>query len=205
MRRVTGAVLNHVLLMKTKGMFICIVLAVAAMVVYLVTNNEIARVASVWVFLLLIPLTTLNSSNVSFDSKWNRIEKLWDVPPFIMIAARYIVYAAISVALSAIWVLSPFHDGNMQNIVDAVTLVLLTGAMYYPVMYLLNSDHNMGMIVIFFAMAAAFMAVNQIAIRISYSWQDEFTLVLLLAACGIYIVSFVLSTVFNYIHLNRGA
>ena len=203
MRGISGAVLNHLLLMKTRGMFFCIILAIAAMIVHAVTDDDIARNVSILVFLLLIPLTTLNSSNISFDSKWNRIEKLWDVSPFVMIAARYIVYAAISITLSAIWVLTPFHDGNMQNIADFVMIVLFTGALFYPIMYILNSDHNIGILIIFFSAAGGFMLLSWLATRIDHNWADGINLLLLGAVCGIYVISLALSIIFNRFHASR--
>jgi len=205
MRGAIGAVLNLSLLMKTRGMLFCIVLAAAAMVVYAVTDNDIARTASMLTFLLLIPLTTLNSSNTSFDSKWNRIEKLWDVSPFVMIAARYIVYAVISVTLAAIWVATPFHDGDIQNVTDFVTLLLLVAALYYPVMYALNSDHNIGILIIFFAAFIAFLIIIRLAAWQADSWADGFYLVTLGIVGGIYVASLVLSTIFSHIHMGRGA
>jgi len=190
--------------MKTKGMFLCIVLALSAMVVYLATDNAVSRQVSILVFLLLIPLATLNASNVSFDHKWNRIEKLWAVSSFTMIVSRYIIYAAISLLLSALWVLSPLHDGNMQNIADFVTLVLLTGAVYYPTMYLLNSDHNLGLLFIIFSAVIGFIALSRIAMLLDHSWADGFNLVMLGMVCGFYVVSLTLSVIFNRFHMGRG-
>jgi len=205
MKGITGAVLNNLFLMKTKGMFLCIIVAFGAMAFYLITDNDISRQVSILVFLLLVPLTTLNSSNVAFDSKWNRIEKLWGVRPFTMIASRYIIYATISLALSATWVLSPFHDGNMQNIADFVTLVLFTGALYYPIMHLLNSDHNMGIIIIMISASVGWLLLERIATLLDHTWADGFSFVLLGAVCAVYLVSLVLSVVFSEVHRGRGA
>jgi len=205
MRGLTGAVLNNFFLMKSKGMYLCILVAAVAMIGYLITDNAIFRQAAPMIFLLLLALSTLNSSNIAFDSKWNRIEKLWSVSPLVMITSRYIIYLAISLVLAALWVASPFHDGNLQNIADFVTLVLLVGALYYPVMYLFNSDHNLGILVIFFSAFLAFMVMNWVTSLFNHSWEDGFSLVLFGVVCGIYVTSLVLSLVFNRIHMGRGA
>jgi len=205
MKGIIGAVINNILLMRTKGIFLCIAMAIAALLAYTITSNETAHVASRMVFLLLLPLATLNASNISFDSKWNRIEKLWGMSRVTMIASRYIIYVAVSATLSALWILSPLHDGNMQNIADFVTLVLLVGALYYPTMYLLNSDHNLGLLVIIIAATLGWLVLNQVAGLLNHSWADGFSLVLLGAVCGIYMVSLVLSTAFNWFHMGRGA
>ncbi|MCL2405343.1 MAG: ABC-2 transporter permease [Defluviitaleaceae bacterium] len=205
MRGIIGAVLNNLLLMKTRGMFICVIMALCAMVAYLVTDNAAARQASILVFLLLLPLASLNASNIAFDSKWNRIEMLWGVSRFAMIASRYIIYAVISLTLSALWVLSPFHDGNIQNIADFVTLVLFIGALYYPTMYLLNTDHNIGLLIIIIATVVGLTILNWLVGWLHHSWADGFSFVLLGAVCGAYVASLLLSSIFNHIHMGRGA
>jgi len=205
MRGIAGAVLNNILLMKTMGMFLCILVALAALVAYLITNNEIVHQVSMMVFLLLIPLTTLNSSNIAFDSKWNNVEKSWSVSRFTMIASRYIIYVTISLILSALWVLSPLHDGNLHNIADFMMLVLLIGALYYPTMYLLNSDHNMGIIVIIIAAFLGWIVLDLVARLLNHSWENGFSFVLLGAVCGVYLVSLALSSAFNWFHMGRGA
>ncbi|MCL2527853.1 MAG: ABC-2 transporter permease [Defluviitaleaceae bacterium] len=204
MKGLCGALLNNIYLMKTRGMFFSILLALGGMVVYLVTDNAAARQVSIIVFLLIVPLTSLNSANIAFDSKWNHIEKILGVSPFTMIAARYIVYVVISIAFSALWVLSPFHDGNLQNIADFVTLVLFVGAIFFPVMYILNSDHNIGILVIFFAAAVGFIILNQVTIAIGHSWENGIDFALAGAVFGVYLVSLGLSYGFNMFHRGRG-
>jgi len=203
MRGLTGALTNNIMLMKTKGMLFGIILAIGALVTYIVTSNETAHVASLLIFLLLLPLMSLNSSNIAFDSKWNRIERLWAVPIFTMIASRYIIYISISTVLAALWIISPFHDGDLNNIAHFVSLVLLTGALYFPFMYILNSDHNIGILVIFFSAFIGFISLNQIASRLENN--NGFSFIMLGAVCAIYLVSLIISYSANQFHAGRGA
>ena len=197
MRELFGALLNQLNLLRTKGMLVIVVAGVVAIVGYLINRGEVFYFAAMFVFLFLIPVCMLNTTSVSFGSKWVHFERLWGISQTVLILSRYVVYVLVSLAISGLWMLSPLYDGNPSNIVLGLVMVLLTGAFYYPVMYFLNSGENEGLgavVIIFAFVIASFVLVP----LVNLDWLMVFGIL-----SGLHVVSLALSVIFDKFHFGR--
>jgi len=200
-----GALVNDINLMKTKGALVCLLAAVIMPVVYLVSPNDTTHLVAQIVFFLAMPAFALNSTNVSFDAKWNHFERLWAVPPLAMIASRYIIYVVFTLVFAGLWMLLPLHDGNWRGVVNLVLIMVFTGALYYPIMFALYSDHNMGIVILMISGTVASVSLISLAGFLGrYPFGDEISGLLVVLVWGAYALSWVLSTGFYMIHMKRG-
>ena len=202
MRGLTGALINNIQLMKNRIMGLFALAALASVVLYFVTDVEHFRTAAL-LSLVVIPICAMGSATISFNSKWTAFERIWDVSPVVMILSRYITFVVISLVLCGLWIISPLHDGDWQNILDAVTIVLATGALYYPLSYGLNADkEEINNFVLMGSVAGAFWGGGELA-RHFFSGHEYPSVVFFTVVLGIYLVSLVLSVAFNRFHMGR--
>ncbi|MCL2188315.1 MAG: hypothetical protein FWC16_04535 [Defluviitaleaceae bacterium] len=58
----------------------------------------------------------------------------------MMIIARYMLFALLTLVVSAVWFVSPLYDGYWKNLVHTIGSAYMALAIYYPVMYLLRGE-----------------------------------------------------------------
>lgn len=202
MKGLKGALINNFYLLRTRSMASYLLITVAAFVAYLVSREEIFLFFAQIFFVATIPWGVMETSEVSFISRWNSFEKAFGISPVLLIITRYIMFIVISLVCAGIWQLfAPAQE--MEAFVDMEFLLLwvhLGAAAYFPIMYALNPNKKNSSAVIFLvAVGVSLALVSLIMARI------EAVALQVAVIAGMYVISAALSVMFDKFHRGRAA
>jgi len=200
MKSMLGAVMNDTYLMKNRMVMFYLLGILGILGAYLTTGNPEFRTLLMSGILLVIPIASLESTSVSFSSRWQSFERAWSISPHLMVLSRYILYLILSVIGVGVWMISPFYDGNTQSLVYSLLLAQLICIVYYPIMYFLNPKKgSIGQIALMAAFGISFSLSDNVILRFA---NGNYGLIVILVI-ALYLVSIVFSMIFNMIHRGK--
>lgn len=198
-----GLILNNFYLV-INNLKVNLIINAICLTLYIIFHNQITLFILIFVTILMLPSSCLNSVAVSRSSKWNYFEKSMPFERKTLLLSRYCTYFILSVISLLLIVVIGVLKKNLfgmqftritMDIMGLRTTTVgemlkiyffqsqLIGILYFPLIYLFKSD-KMDVIILFSVIASLLI------VFLVTSW-NVFSLCFL-SVC-LYIISFVLS------------